>query len=213
MEHDFAYINFLTRTRNGLSIMRWIIGLAHMAIYISFIAWYVNFYEYLNVFVCTYSMYKNIFISLCINHFHTNIPFSSYTSIYIPIPIYIDRNLADLDAFISLLHNTHHYAFYLLIIYMNCMYISPLTSTCSPVCLIRISILAFLQFSTINFYLGVIYREADAFSSEKTGIFKKWVCGAIATICTVIVHMLLIVCRLTVSLLIVLAILTIIIIT
>ena len=104
MEHDFAYINFLTRTRNGLSIMRWIIGLAYMAIYISFIAWYVNFYEYLNVFVCVYSMYKNIFISLYINHSHTNIPFSPYTSIYIPIPIYIDRNLADLDEFISSLY-------------------------------------------------------------------------------------------------------------
>ena len=148
MEHDFAYIHFLTRTRNGLSIMRWIIGLAYMAIYISFIAWYVNFYEYLNVFVCIYSMYKNMFISLYINHSHTNIPFSPYTSIYIPIPIYIDRNLADLDEFISLLHNTHRYTFYLLIIYMNRMYISPLTSTCSPVCLIRISILPFLQFVT-----------------------------------------------------------------
>ena len=173
MEHDFVYTNFLTRTRNGLSIMRWIIGLAYMAINLSFIAWYINFHEYLYFFVCIYSIYKNImFISVYINHSYTNTPFSPYTSIYIPIPIYIDRNPADLDEFISLLHNTHRYTFYLLIIYMNCIYISPLTSTCLPVCLIRISILLFLQFATINFYLGVIYRKADAFSSENTGILK-----------------------------------------
>ena len=55
---------------------------------------------------------------------------------------------------------------------MNRMYISPFTSTCSPVCLIRISILPILQFATINFYLGVIYRKADAFSFENTGILK-----------------------------------------
>ena len=83
MEHDFAYINFLNRTRNGLSIMRWIIGLAYMAIYISFIAWYVNFYEYLNVFVRIYSMYKNMFISLYINHSHTNIRLRQYTFLFL----------------------------------------------------------------------------------------------------------------------------------
>ena len=65
MEYDFAYNNFLTQTRSGLSIIIQIIGLAYMAISFHLLPGtllFMGIYMYLYVYILCTKIYLSAYI-------------------------------------------------------------------------------------------------------------------------------------------------------